>query len=132
MLPRRPDAALAFVRGCRPPAGSGRASVRAALFDDLVCAQQKSMEVSQGRASTVRWYDGDVMRRAMAGRHAEKRPSAAPWPTVIIRHRRDRIIAVGTSVPAFEIELSLPRGFGVQPTPHSGPTALPNDPSQGQ
>ena len=49
---------------------------------------------------------------------------------MIIRHRRDWIIAVGTSVPAFEIELSLPRGFGVQPTPHTGPTALPNDPSR--
>jgi hypothetical protein len=40
--------------------------------------------------------------------------------------------AVRTSVPAFEVELSLLRGFGAQPTPHSGPTAPPNDPSQGQ
>ena len=46
LFPAKADAAtppgrrLGLRRGCRPPAGSGRAAVRAALFDDLVCAQQ--------------------------------------------------------------------------------------------
>ena len=57
---------------------------------------------------------------------------AARPPKALSRQaaQRDRIAAVRTSVRAFEAELFLLRGFDVQPTPRSGPTALPNDPTQ--
>jgi hypothetical protein len=89
-----------------------------------------------------------------------RRPGTPPSPPAVVRNiqlgqapidgarqRSDRVSArvrrpwavpdVDTNaralalVAAFEGGLVLLRGFGVQPTPHSGPTALPNEPSPG-
>jgi len=54
---------------------------------------------------------------------------AAAWPLAARAQQGDAVLLLAL-VAAFEGGLVLLRGFGVQPTPHSGPTALPNEPKQ--